>query len=311
MRIASLLSSATEMVCGLGLESSLVAISHECDYPPSILDRPRVTRSLIDSALPSQAIDEAVRQRLRQGLPLYEIDEAALAELQPDLLLTQSQCDVCAIRLEDVHKFIASQPGLKNTKVIALAPQSLSEVLADIQTIGDAGGRTVEVGDYIAKLRERIERVQGRWASQANGQRPKVVCIEWTEPLMVAGNWTPELIRLAGGEPGLAEAGKHSPYVAWEAVEAFDPDVLLIAPCGFGLERSWQEMEQLLAAGKLSKLRAVQSQRAFVLDGNALFNRSGPRLVDTVEVIASLLHSHELPTEAMTKSPPGGWFRRI
>lgn len=291
MRVASLLSSATEIVCALGGASQLVAISHECDFPAEILDRPRATRSLIDSSAPSAVIDSEVRQRLHAGLPLYEIDEALLASLRPDLILTQAQCDVCAIRLEDVHRFIRKYRCGTAPQVLALSPNTLAEVLADIQAIGSAMGMVEPSSSYLAELNKRMQRVQDRVRSRGKGNLPRVLCIEWTEPLMIAGNWTPELIQMAGGVNGISTLGSHSPTVDWEQVYAFDPDVVLIAPCGFGLERSLAETESLLAKGQLQRLRAMREGRVLVLDGNALFNRSGPRLLETLEVISDLLHS--------------------
>ncbi|MGV3607521.1 MAG: cobalamin-binding protein [Planctomycetaceae bacterium] len=290
MRVASLLSSATEMVCGLGGTDQLVAISHECDFPAEIINLPRVTRSIIDSSAPSAEIDQEVRQRLRDELPLYEIDEALLASLKPDVILTQAQCDVCAIRLEDVHRFVKKFAAGAGPQVVSLSPTTLEDVLADVQAVASVMGMTEQAHRYLAELNRRIETVQERAYRFEGRGRPRVVCVEWTEPLMIAGNWTPELIERAGGMNGLSTLGMHSPTVDWLDVYAFDPDVVLIAPCGFGLVRSQEEVKPLLAKGHLQRLRAMKERRVFVLDGNALFNRSGPRLVETLEVISDLLH---------------------
>lgn len=310
MRIASLLSSATEMVCGLGLEDSLVAISHECDYPTSILDRPRVTRSLVDSSRDSLTIDVEVKARLRQGLPLYAIDEPKLAALQPDLILTQSQCDVCAIRLEDVHAFVRSRPALQRTKILGLSPQSLADVLADVASIANAAGVEEQGAEYVRQLQARVNQIEQGAQQSLHGKRPRVLCVEWTDPLMAAGNWTPELINRAGGESCLAEAEKHSPYITWEQVKECDADLLLFAPCGFRLKRSEEEVRRLASKYPLHELRAVQSGHAYVVDGNALFNRSGPRLVETLAILAKLIAGSD---ETLEESPalPNPWYQRL
>lgn len=307
MRVASLLSSATEIVCGLGGARQLVAISHECDFPAEILNLPRVTRSIIDSSAPSVVIDREVRQRLQEGLPLYEIDEALLASLKPDLILTQAQCDVCAIRLEDVHRFVGRFATGTVPQVVALSPNTLDEVLADVQAVASAMGMKQQAHDYFAVLNSRIGAVQERAKRREGAGRPRVLCVEWTEPLMIAGNWTPDLIERAGGENGLSILGKHSPTVEWHQVYDFDPDIVLIAPCGFGLQRSRTEVDSLLAKGRLQPLRAMQGGRVFVLDGNALFNRSGPRLVETLEVISDLLHS----TSDHVRLASDAWYEPI
>jgi iron complex transport system substrate-binding protein len=295
-RIASLLSSSTEILFALGLGERIVAVSHECDYPAAARDKPRATLSHIDSTQPSLAIDEQVRQRSLAGASLYGLNEPLLRELRPDLIVTQAQCDVCAVRYADVLDFVRREPTLHNTPVLALNPASLGDILADILRIGIATGATAAAEEFRARLQARIDVVRQATVELPASQRPKVVCIEWTDPLMAAGNWTPELIALSGGTCGLATAGEHSRYVRWEEICQFDPDVLLVAPCGFDLERSLCEARQLERLHGWSELTAVRTGRVHVIDGNAYLNRSGPRMVDSLEIVAHLLHPALFPT---------------
>ncbi len=277
------------MLFGLGLGAQVVAISHECDYPPEALHLPRATRSLIDSASSSGQIDAQVRALAEAGSPLYAIDRELLCRLAPDLIVTQAQCDVCAVRYQDVLDLVGSEPRLRRTRVLALNPASVGEILQDIQRVavaaagGSGEGAAISLR-YTAELKRRIDSV----ATRPLPSRPRVVCLEWLEPLMTAGNWTPEVIALAGGESCLAKAGEHSGYVPWSAVTQCDPDVLLVAPCGFDLARARTEAQSLWQLPGFADLAAVKSGRALVLDGNAYLNRSGPRIVDSLEILAGL-----------------------
>jgi iron complex transport system substrate-binding protein len=288
-RIASLLPGATEMVCALGLADALVGVSHECDWPPEVCGLPRVTCSRIRSASASGEIDCQVRTLLAAGDPLYEIDAARLAALRPELIVTQAQCDVCAVRYRDVLDLVACEPSLSGTRVVALNPQSLADVLADVERIAAAAGRPERGRSVAAELATRADAVRRRTASLAADRRPRVAIVEWIEPLMVAGNWLPELVELAGGRYNLVAAGRHSPYVDWTALRDYDPEVLLAAPCGFDLPRTLREAEALPRLDGWSRLAAVRNGRAFAVDGNAYFNRAGPRLCDTLELLAHLV----------------------
>lgn len=291
MRIVSLISSATEILFALGLGDRVVAVSHECDYPPEANNRLRVTRSNVDSNQSSASIDSQVQQLTLSGSALYELDAERIAALRPDLIVTQAQCDVCAVRYEDVLKLVAGEPRLHNTSVVALNPLSLEEVFADILRIGTAA-RTLEAAqNYVAGLRDRVARITTRTASLAPAARPRTICIEWIEPLMLAANWTPELIEMAGGKNGLSVPGGHSTYSAWSDVISYDPEVIIVAPCGFDLPRSLHESRALPTFDGWAALSAVRSGRVHVVDGSAYLNRSGPRLVDSLEIIAELLHS--------------------
>lgn len=288
MRIVSLLSSATEILFGIGLGDAVVGISHECDYPPEAVTRPRVTRSLIRSERDSAQIDAEVKLRFSAGEPLYEVDANLLGQLAPDVIITQAQCDVCAVRYEDVLAAVDRMPPLSKSRVVALAPSCLADILEDVRRVGEATAALPAAEQFHAQLAARVARV--REIAADNARRPRTVCIEWTDPLMLAANWTPELIALAGGEAGLVTSGEHSVYAAWEDVRAYDPEVVIVSPCGFDLARSRQEATALWDLPGWHYLAAVREKRVFVLDGNAYLNRSGPRIVDSLEIIAHFLH---------------------
>jgi iron complex transport system substrate-binding protein len=294
MRIVSLISSGTEILFALGLGPQVLAVSHECDWPPEARILPVATRSRIDSSLPSLAIDQEVKRLLAAGEALYEVDAGLLRELRPALIVTQAQCDVCAIRLAEVVQLRDACPELAHCQILPLNPQSLEDVLDDIQRVANAAGVTARGKTLVAEYRRRIARVETTMASLAMGERPRVLCIEWIEPLMAAGNWTPALIDRAGGQSGLATAGQHSGYTAWHEVQAYDPEVILVAPCGFDLPRTLAEMSALRSRPEWSSLSAVKNGRVYAIDGNALVNRSGPRLIESLELFAHLLHPERL-----------------
>jgi iron complex transport system substrate-binding protein len=300
-RIVSLLSSATEILFALGVGEQVVGIGHECDWPPEATSRPRVTRSWIDSRLPSDEIDRAVHARLAAGEPLYEVDAERLLELSPDVIVTQAQCDVCAVRYEDVVSLVQRTPALAKTQIVALQPSTLAEIFDDIQRVGTAVGAERAAAAFVDSLQARIDRIA---ASTSSLPRPRVICIEWVDPLMLAANWTPALIELAGGESGLTVANQHSTYAGWQATVEYDPEVILIAPCGFDLPRAEQEARRLLDLPGWRSLAAVREGRVYLIDGNAYLNRSGPRIVDSLEIVAHLLHPSVCPNVW-----PNGWER--
>jgi iron complex transport system substrate-binding protein len=294
-RIVSLLASATEILACLGLLEQIKAVSHECDYPAEVADKPKVTRSRLSRSLSSQAIDDAVRQQLAAGQSLYQLDEEEICRIEPDLIVTQAQCDVCAVEYQAVMALVESHSSLAETTVLALNPSTLDEILEDIVRVGQVVGRVDESKRLVASLRERMKAIQVKLAGQP---RVRVACIEWTEPIMLAGNWIPDLISMAGGQSQLAEAGVHSTYGSWQDIVELDPEVIVVAPCGFDLQRSQQEAEALPAWDHWDQLSAVRDERVFVMDGNALLNRSGPRVVETIEVLAHLFHpQHVAPPE--------------
>ncbi len=291
MRIVSLYPAATEIVCGLGLQTSLVGVSHECDFPVEIQSLPRVTRCLIPADATSGEIDRIVSKRMAQQLPLYEVDRPLLLELKPDLVITQSLCRVCAINENDIVE--ALDPA-HPTQIKALSATTLVEVLESIETLGFLVERVAKAREIINALNDRVSQVQA--AIKASQAKPRVVMLEWLDPLFSAGHWSPELIRLAGGEEVLGEAGQLSRKIDWQDVIQARPDVLLIACCGYSIERTKVDMDHLVSRTGFAELPAVRGGRVFLGDGNAFFNRPGPRLVDTLEMVAECLHPESFYT---------------
>ena len=287
LRIVSLLPSATEIVAALGLTDAIVGRSHECDYPPEIKDRPVCTEAKLNSEKPSAQIDADVLDLVQKALSIYKIKTDVLEQLKPTHIVTQDQCDVCAVNFADVEKAVAelthSQP-----KVISLQPNVLNNVWADIERVAAALG--VESHSVLTQLQYRVEVCKQKTQGLSESDRPTVAAIEWTEPLMATGNWIPELVELAGGQCLFGVVGNHSPYLEWDALVKADPEVIIIMPCGFDLERTRQETMPLTHRPEWSSLHAVRSGKVFITDGNAYFNRPGPRLVDSLEILAEILH---------------------
>lgn len=288
-RIASLLASGTEILHSLGLKDRVVAISHECDFPPELLHLPRVTSAAIDASRSSAEIDVEVRQRSLQGLPLYRIDVDRLCELAPDLIVTQAQCEVCAVSYSEVIKAIAGRPQLRNSQVVSLQPTTLDGIYHDVQAVADAADVSENGTKVVSRLRDRVESIRRETQTIPASKRPRVACIEWISPLMLAGNWTPNLIELAGGQSPV-RAGEHSGYGSWDELSRYGPEVVVIIPCGFDLDRAEAESRILDAVPQWPDLPAVKSGRVFLADGNAYFNRSGPRIIDSLEILAGLIH---------------------
>jgi iron complex transport system substrate-binding protein len=287
LRIVSLLPSATEIVAALGLTAAIVGRSHECDYPPEIQDRPICTEAQLDSGKPSAQIDADVINLAKKALSIYKIKTDVLEQLQPTHIVTQDQCDVCAVKFADVEKVVAELTK-SHPQVISLQPNVLSDVWADIERVATTLG--VESQTLLTQLHSRVETCKQKTQGLSEVNRPKVVAIEWTDPLMATGNWIPELVELAGGNPIFGSIGKHSPYLEWEALAAADPEVMIIMPCGFDLDRTRQETHSLKQHPEWSSLRAVRTGKVFITDGNSYFNRPGPRLVDSLEILAEILH---------------------
>lgn len=296
-RIASLLAGATEILHAIGLGDHVVAISHECDYPLEALDRPRVTHSKIEPSNDSRAIDDQVRHMSRSGEALYGIDGDMLAALAPDVIVTQSHCEVCAVHYEDVASLVRDRRELAHTRIVSMNPMRFDDLFGDIRRIAEACGADEAGRRLIDSLQTRLDAVRRRFHS-TDRQAPTVAAIEWMEPLMVAANWLPELIGHAGGRCTMTEAGRPSRYSEWSDLVAHDPEVMVVAPCGFDIARTMREIVTLTSRPEWSRLSAVKSRRIFVVDGNAYFNRAGPRLVDSVELLAELIHADETPAGA-------------
>ena len=291
MRIVTLTPSATELVCQLGLKDQLVGVSHECDFPESIRGLPRLTRSQIPLAASSGEIDELVRDRVSANQSLYALDIPLLERLKPDLLVTQSLCDVCAVAESDVA--VAVHRLAERPKVVNLAPTRLADLYENLQSVADAAQVSQSAREPIESLKRRVAAVSNR--SEQVAQRPRVLFLEWIDPLFCAGHWSPELVHLAGGVEGIGRAGQRSRTIAWEEVVTFDPDVLVIACCGFDTNRNLEELLILRRHPGFADLRCVRSGRVYIADGNAYFNRPGPRLVDSLEILAHALHPELRP----------------
>lgn len=286
MRIVSLLPAATEMVCQLGLANRLVGISHECDYPPEVVKLPRVTRSVVPGELPSRQIDERVSQSASEGQPLFEIQEDLLEELEPELIVTQGLCDVCAVSTSQVAALAASLPG--KPRVVHLEPTRLGEMLDALQILGEAAGTAGRAREVVQDLRERIEKV--RFSTGAPPRRPRVALLEWIDPLFSSGHWNPEMVRIAGGQEVLGREGEHSRRLDWDELRRADPEVLILALCGYKVDRSLEDWPILQDKPGFRDMACARAGKIFVMDGNAYFNRPGPRLVDSLEILAHTLH---------------------
>ncbi len=286
-RIVSLIASATEIVCALGFEEFMVGRSHECDYPPSVEKLPVCSSSKVDVDGSSRAIDDQVRAIVADALSVYRVDAPLLDDLAPTVIVTQTQCEVCAVSLKDVERavceLVASEP-----KIVSLEPMDLGDVFKDIRTVAAALGRPERAERLNAGLTARLDAIRER--SSGLGARPVVACIEWIDPLMHAENWVPELVEIAGGTVMVGEPGRHSGYFEFERMIEADPDVIAVMPCGFDIPRTAAEMPPLAAQPGWSELSAVRNDRVFLTDGNQYFNRPGPRVVESAEILAELLH---------------------
>jgi iron complex transport system substrate-binding protein len=287
LRIVSLIPSATEIVAALGLTDRIVGRSHECDYPAEIQDRPVCTQARLNSGASSAKIDRDVNELLQSALSIYQIETDVLEQLQPTHIITQDQCDVCAVSLSEVEKAVASlihsQP-----QIISLQPNVLADVWKDIERVGDALG--VESRRLVEDLECRIKICEQKIKGLSVTEMPTVACIEWIDPLMTAGNWIPKLVSSSGGQPLFSAEGQPSPKIDWETLVATNPGAIVFMPCGFDLNRTRGEALALTQHPEWQDLRAVTTGRVYITDGNSYFNRPGPRLVDSQEILAEILH---------------------
>ncbi len=286
-RIVSLLPSATEIVAALGLADCLVGRSHECDFPEDVLRLPICCRPRIDTSLSGVDIDRQVKDCMRDGLSIYQVDADQLRDLRPDVILTQTQCEVCAVTPRDVEAALRANSN-SQPQLINLRPQRLEDLFADIATVASALSVADRGGELIASLRQRLDDLRQRTVAIEN--RPRVACLEWFEPLMTAGNWIPELVDIAGGKNVGAEAGQHSPWSDWNSLLAVDPDLIVLLPCGWDIPRARQEAGVLTGDSRWHQLSAVRDGCVFVTDGHQFFNRPGPRLIESAEILAEILH---------------------
>lgn len=286
MKICSLLPSATEVLYALGAEAEIAGVTFECDFPLQASKNPVLVRPVIEAELSPQAIDEAVRQHAAEGSSLYLLDVPRLEAIQPDLILTQDLCHVCAVNGSDLEKAIygmASSP-----RVLSLTPHRLQDVFADILLIGEAIGRLEEAKSLVAGLEDRVRVV--RSTGEAALVRPRVLCLEWLSPPFQGGHWIPEMISLAGGDPVLARVGEKSVRLEWQQIVDADPEILVIMPCGFGLEAAVSQYAETEFPPEWSTLTAVRKGKVYAVNGSAYFSRPGPRLVDGLEILDAIVH---------------------
>ena len=286
-RIVTLLPSATEIVCALGFEDQLVGRSHECDFPPEVVRVPALTEAKFNPEGTSAQIDQRVKKIVGDALSVYRVDAARLRDLRPDVIVTQSQCEVCAVSERDVEAAVAEWLGVR-PKIVSLAPYGLDDIFTDMQRVADALDAPARGTELVKRLRARLAAIKekGRQASE----RPSVATIEWIDPLMAAGNWMPTLVEMAGGVNLFGKAGEHSPWMKFEDLAAKDPDLILILPCGFDMDRAAQDLPALTTHPDWNGLPAVRARRVFMADGNQYFNRPGPRIAESLEILAEILH---------------------
>ncbi|MDB5144164.1 MAG: cobalamin-binding protein [Mucilaginibacter sp.] len=301
-RIISLLPAATEIVCALGLEENLVGRSHECDFPVSVGRLPVCSQANFPDNLTSAAIDNEVRALLNDALSVYTVKREIIKQLAPDALITQAQCQVCAVSLKEVEQALDDYLD-KRAHIISLQPNGLDDIFNNISEVAAALHVTAKGDRLIEDLNERVDIVRHKLKFIEN--KPTVACIEWLEPMMVSGNWVPELVSIAGGISVLAQAGKHSPFIGWGDIQLQDPEVIIVMPCGFSIERTLREIGILLQMPGFTDLKAVKNNRLYIADGNQYFNRPGPRIVDSIEILAEIIH----PKQFIFGYQGDGWIR--
>ena len=303
LRIVSLVPSATEIVAQLGYEPYLVGRSHECDFPTAVRDLPICTEPKFDPVGTSEQIHQRVSDLLASALSVYRVKTEVLAALQPTHIITQAQCEVCAVSLSDVEAAVNSlvSAEAEPIQVVSLQPQCLADVWSDMNRVAVALAGSADR----AKLEPVIEQVKARIQTvKAIDPRPKVACIEWTEPLMVAGNWVPELVALAGGIDCLGNVGAHSDWTSWDELAAADPEIIVVMPCGYDLAQTRQATEEMASRSEWSQLKAVRQNRVYITDGNQYFNRPGPRLVESWQILTEIIQG----TIDLSRQPVG-WMQ--
>jgi iron complex transport system substrate-binding protein len=302
-RIVSLIASATEIVAALGFEEQLVGRSHECDFPPGVKCLPVCTSPKFDVEGSSYQIDQRVKAIVQEGLSVYRVDGERLRELEPDVIVTQAHCEVCAVSLREVERTVCA--WLRACpRLVSLTPNCLADLGTGIDQVADALDASEAGVELTARLFGRIEEISRR--ARTPPSKPTVACIEWLDPLMAAGNWMPELVERAGGVNLFGVAGKHAPWMTWEELVARNPEVIALMPCGFDMDRTERELGLLRDRPEWPRLRAVRTERVFVTDGNQFFNRPGPRLVESLEILAELLHP-----DVFAFGHEGGGWRRV
>jgi len=302
IKIVSLLPAATEIVCVLGLEQNLVGRSHECDFPEAVRQLSVCSEANFPDGLSSADIDIKVKEILADALSVYTVKRDIVKELTPDVVITQAQCEVCAVSLTEVEQALEDYLD-KEARIVSLQPNGLDDIFDDIKTVAAALNVKSEGERVVEDLQERVDII--RHKLKFSESRPTIACIEWLEPLMLSGNWIPELVSIAGGTNVLTLPGKHSPYVKWDDIRLQDPEIILVMPCGFSIERTLKEVDILLQLPGFNELKAVKNNRVYIADGNQYFNRPGPRIVDSIEILAEIIH----PKQFIFGYEGNGWIR--
>ena len=301
-RVVSLIASATEIICALGARDLLVGRSHECDFPPDVRPLSSLTEPKFLTTGTSYDIDARVRAIVQEGLAVYRVDAEKLEALRPDIIVTQDHCEVCAVSLKDVEAALCAWSG-RHVEIISLKPNALADVWEDILKVARGLGRELEGERLVEQLKARMAGIAAQ--SGVVQTRPRAAMIDWVDPLMAGGNWMPELVHLAGGENLFGVAGQPSPWLNWDEIIVADPDVVLVHPCGFDMARTLQEMPLLANCPGWHELKAVQHDRVFVADGNQYFNRPGPRIIESLEILAEIFHPKLFPS----RHEGTGWKR--
>ena len=289
MKILSLIASSTEIIHALGCGDQLVGRSHECDYPSEVLSLPHCTKPRFNIDGSSREIDDRVKSTLKSALSVYEVDEVLLADMNPDIIITQSQCEVCAVSLLDVEKAVEVITG-KSPIVVSLEPNSISDIWSDIEKVAKALNVEHRGQKLINTLKNRILNLKNLVKSESS---KSIACVEWIDPLMAAGNWVPELVELAGADNLFGESGKHSPWMSFEELYDSEPDVIVVMPCGYDIKKTREEMHALMNEPNWSSLKAVKNNQVYLTDGNQYFNRPGPRIIDSLEILIEILYDHK------------------
>ena len=300
-RIVSLLPSCTEIICRLGYREHLVGISHECDYPNSISGLPVLTKARLSPEGTSIEINQSVTDLLQRGLSVYDVDASLLKSLSPEIIVTQAQCEACAVSLDQVQD-IVSNWTLNQTEIISLEPNTLNEVWLGFDIIAKTMGAPESSSILKSEINERFKLLKDKL--KGTEQKPTVLCIEWIEPIMVAANWVPELVSFAGGRNVMSVSGTDSRFCSWDEIKKTNPDIIIMMPCGFGIKRTLEDIHFLQNIKGWEELKAVKERKVFVVDGNQYFNRPGPRLVDSAEILAEVIH----PEYFERKYPVDAWI---
>jgi iron complex transport system substrate-binding protein len=302
IKIISLLPAATEIICALGLKENLVGRSHECDFPETVKNLPACTAANFPDNLSSGEIDQRVKEILKDALSIYTVNSDLIKQLSPDIIITQAQCEVCAVSLNNVEEALNNYTG-KPVNIISLQPGTLLDIFNDIKLIAGVLNVNEAANDLLEDLNQRVDIIRHKLKFAEN--KPSVACIEWLHPIMVSGNWVPGLIEVAGGISVLGNRGKHSEYVQWEDIRLTNPDILVIAPCGFSINRTLKEIDLLLKMDGFNELKAVKNNRLYIVDGNHYINRPGPRIVDSIEIFAEIIN----PKQFIFGYEGNGWIK--